>query len=91
MNTPPPSPTAERVLEVLRGRDGLATDVRLEDGGTCTVFNVAWGQDFEDPEYHITSNVSPRIDGASTDFFFTNAVVALIDPATGSSLYERSG
>jgi len=53
------------------------------------VFNVAWGQDFEDPEYHITSNISPDIDGASMDFFFTNHVVALVDPATGTILYDR--
>jgi len=89
VTTPPPSPVAERVLEVLRARDGTATEVRLHDGRTCTVFNVAWGQDFEDPEYHITSNISPDIDGASMDFFFTNHVVALVDPATGTILYDR--
>ena len=86
MTTPLPSTNAARILEVLSARDGIATEVELRDGTRIVVYNIAWGQDFENPEYHITSNVSPSLPGAASDFFFTQDVVAMRDVASGISL-----
>lgn len=38
---------------------GQATDVQLRDGRRFVVINIAWGQDMGDPEFHITTNISP--------------------------------
>ncbi|MFF9351545.1 hypothetical protein [Streptomyces sp. NPDC014734] len=55
-----------------------------------TVFNIAWGYDLGDEYAHITTNISPDVDGESVDFFFTGSLAAIVDPASGSVLLEVS-
>jgi hypothetical protein len=43
------------------------------------VRNIAWGYDIGDEFAHVTTNVSPAVEGASIDFFFTSEVRAVID------------
>jgi hypothetical protein len=76
----------DAVFELLQQRDGVASEVVLWDGGTCTVFNTAWGYDLGVDHTHVTTNVSPSIDDTQVDFFHTDAVAMVIDPATGSTL-----
>ena len=83
------SPDAERVLAILRKRDGVETIVRLSNGLRYKVFNIAWGQDMDDPEFHVTTNISPSVTGATTDFFTTDAVVEILDPGSGQVLFGR--
>jgi hypothetical protein len=88
METPPPSHAAAQVLDVLRGRDGLLTRVTLNDGRDLFVHNIAWGQDFADPEYHITTNISPKPSGAhAIDIFSTGDVASITDPTSGNVLF----
>ena len=83
------SPTAAEILAVLKKRDGIETQVRLKTGRVYRVFNIAWGQDDSDPELHVTTNISPDIEGASVDLFFTNEVSALLDPTSNETLFSR--
>jgi hypothetical protein len=90
MHTPEPSASAARIIEVLRSRDGVLTVVMLKDGRTLSVFNIAWGQDFGDPEYHVTSNISPApIVPHMIDVFSTGDVASIADPKSGLVEFER--
>jgi hypothetical protein len=83
-----PSPADVAVIEIFRQRDGLATLATLADGSLFTVRNIGWGYDIGDPWAHVFTNVSPTVDGASFDFFFTDEISLLADP-TGGVLYEN--
>jgi len=91
MNTPPPSVTAARIIEVLRERDGLRTHVTLTDGRELDVHNIAWGQDMADSEYHVTTNISPApLVPHVIDIFSTGEVASIADPQSGRVHFERS-
>lgn len=62
--------------------------VTLLDGRTYTVHNIAWGYDSGDAHAHVTTNISPDVDGASIDLFFTNEISRIVDPLTGEVLLE---
>jgi hypothetical protein len=53
------------LIELFRSRDGTRKDVTLKDGRIFAVFNIAWGYDFDDPYAHISTNVSPYVEGQS--------------------------
>ncbi|MFL6196085.1 MAG: hypothetical protein ACJ75H_18040 [Thermoanaerobaculia bacterium] len=73
--------TAERIVQILRERDGVATEVQLTGKRVCTVYNIAWGRDLGNPHYHITTNISPEPPGPHTiDFFFTHEVASIRAP-----------
>ncbi len=55
------------------------------------VFDIAWGEDLEDDFEHITTNVSPGVDGAVIDLFFTDEVVSVVDPNGGETLWQTDG
>jgi len=81
-------PVDSDLIQLLRDRDGIRTDVTLKDGRILAVFNVAWGYDMDDPFAHLSANVSPTVEGHALDFFFTHDVAAIADPETGSVLYD---
>jgi hypothetical protein len=83
-----PSPRDEAILQLLQERDGLASEVVLSDDTRLTIFNIAWGYDIGDAYAHVTTNISPNVDGAAIDFFFTQSVKAIVDPANGAVLLE---
>ncbi|MET0884997.1 MAG: hypothetical protein ABWX92_00980 [Mycetocola sp.] len=56
-------------------------------GDRYSVRNIAWGYDAGDEWSHVSTNVSPRIEGAPFDFFTTDEVVRIIDPASRAVLY----
>ena len=66
----------------------IATEVRLRDGQLLQVFNIAWGYDDGTEWAHMTTNISPAIDGQAVDFFFTNDVMQITDPGTGVQLFR---
>ncbi|MBB2965231.1 hypothetical protein [Methylobacterium sp. R2-1] len=45
------------------------------------------GDDYE----HITSNISPMVDGSTIDLFFTDEVVRIVDPLIDAVLWETDG
>ncbi|MCB5170125.1 hypothetical protein LG634_35655 [Streptomyces bambusae] len=83
-----PQPQDEAILQLLQDRDGLPSEVLLRDGVALTVFNIAWGYDIGDEYAHVTTNISPAVEGTTVDFFLTKSVAAILDPASGAVLLE---
>ena len=79
----------ERIIFLFRARDGALTNVELESGDSLRVYNIAWGYDIGDSFAHITTNISPNIDGEEADFFFSNEIRAIRD-ASGKLLLTVS-
>lgn len=87
-----PSPAhCRRIAPLLTARDGQKTRVELSGPRSVEVFNIAWGDDIGDDYEHITSNISPTIDGSTIDLFFTDEVVRIVDPSIGAVLWETDG
>jgi len=84
-----PEPVDSELIALLAGRDGQRTTIELRDGRQVFVFNIAWGSDMGDEYTHVTTNVSPSIQGERIDFFFTNEVDAVKDEAEGSFAHVR--
>ena len=82
------SPRDSEVIDLFRDRDGMPTLVSLADGLVFTVHNVGWGYDTGDPYAHVSTNISPTVKGSSFDFFFTDEIARMTDPA-GQMLYEN--
>ena len=79
-------PADVEVINLLVERDGIPTLVTLKNGLQLTVHNIAWGHDIGDEFAHVTTNISPAVDGASIDTFFTNDIESISDPTTGEAL-----
>lgn len=79
-------PADVEVITLLASRDGIPTVVTLNTGSQCTVHNIAWGYDVGDECAHVTTNISPKIEGASIDFFFTHDIQSITDLASGETL-----
>lgn len=82
-----PQARDEEILGILQGRDGVASQVVLSDGRKLIVVNIAWGYDLGEQFAHVTTNVSPGVDGAAVDVFSTMLVEAIVDPGDGAVLY----
>ena len=73
---------------MLQERDGRLTEVTVRSGKQYRCFNITWGYDMGDEFSHVTTNISPFVEGEAIDFFFTSEVTALRDPA-GATLFEE--
>jgi hypothetical protein len=78
----------EAIVDLLRSRDSLPTEIRIRDDKVFVAYDIAWGYDVGEEFAHVTTNISPGADGRSIDFFFTNDVERIVDPATGVVLFE---
>ena len=63
--------------------------VRLRDGRTLQVTDIAWGYDLGDDHAHVTTNISPGEAGTSIAFFFTCELDEIVD-GTGP-VWSHSG
>ena len=52
------------------------------------MYDIAWGYDIGDQYAHVTSNVSPGVEGRQIDFFFTSDIERIIDPRTGTVIFN---
>jgi hypothetical protein len=77
----------EEPVDLLVDRHGAPSQVILQCGAELTVFNIAWGYDQGEVFAHVTTNISPEVEGASKDFFFTHEVAQVIDPTDGRVLF----
>jgi hypothetical protein len=66
------------IIDIFKSRDGLETKVELKNGRLISVWNIAWGYDIGDEFAHITTNISPNVDNATIDFFFTNEISRIL-------------
>lgn len=76
------------IIALLEKRDGLATFIRLKNGNSLKILNIAYGYDMGDEFAHVTTNISPSIEGESIDFFFTSKIVEIIDPENKEVLFK---
>jgi len=76
------------LINKLVERDGMPTVAVLEGGEEAVIFNIAWGYDLGDEFAHVITNISPEIEGASVDFFFTNEITALLDGESRVPLFS---
>ncbi len=51
---------------------------------------MVWGYDEGDSAAHVTTNISPPVDGATIDFFFTRDVCEIEDLESSQILFEAS-
>jgi hypothetical protein len=87
-----PSPRHCRlIVPLLQSRDGEETLVILSQDRRLIVFDIAWGEDLGDDFEHITTNISPGVEGAVIDLFFTDEVVSIVDPKGGETLWRTDG
>jgi hypothetical protein len=84
-----PEPLDQDLIDLLRARDATLTIVRLASGESLSVWNIAWGYDFYDAHAHVTTNISPSIDGEAFDFFFTHEVLEVVDPLSDQLLWPE--
>ena len=81
-------PRDSAVIQLFKDRDGMPTLVALPDGVILTVHNIGWGYDIGDSYAHVSTNVSPTVEGSSFDILFTDEIARMTDPA-GQVLYEN--
>ncbi|NNV58025.1 hypothetical protein [Limnovirga soli] len=68
----------KNIIDIFQSRDGVETKVELKNGKQISIWNIAWGYDIGDEFAHITTNISPNIDNATIDFFFTNEIIKIL-------------
>ncbi len=85
-----PEPRDADLISLLVSRDGARLVVKIDGGASYEVFNIAWGYDMGDDHAHVTSNISPSIDGFPIDVFSTANVSEVLDGETGARLYVRT-
>ena len=78
------------IVNIFRNRDGQQTIVKLNNGKQYVVWDIAWGYDMGDEYSHITTNVSPGVEGASVDFFYTTEIIEIIDPNSAEVLFKSN-
>lgn len=76
------------LINELVERDGRPTIAVLKNGDEVLILNIAWGYDLDDEFAHITTNISPNLDGTPVDFFFTSDVKSLLDAETKLLLFS---
>lgn len=52
-------------------------EVLLRNSALLDVRNIAWGQDFGERGFHVTTNISPYDPGLPSDFFSTRDVIGI--------------
>lgn len=77
----------DALIRLLVARDGRLTVAVLNDGSEAVFSNIAWGYDLGDQYAHITTNISPNVEGLEVDFFFTNELRDLRDFEWRHSLF----
>lgn len=87
----PSTEHAERAVEILSQREGLATLIELNGGESHICMNVAVGRDIAADYDHVTTNVSPEVSGLEIGFFLTNELDTLSDPKSGTMLWSKFG
>ena len=81
-----PDPRDLEIVAALEARDAVLTEVRIIDGPTYRVFNIAWGYDAGDSWAHVTTNISPFVEGEAIDVFSTSEVDTVRAPESGQVL-----
>ena len=81
-------PADQDIIDLLVSRDAVPTVVRLKDGRSLAVMNIAWGYDRGEAYAHVTTNMSPGISALEAELFFTSEVATILDPSNGNVLWQ---
>ncbi len=79
----------QHLIDLLCKREGLPTKITLNDHRVIEVWNIAWEYDSGDDFAHVSTNVSPRIEGTTFDFFFTAQILKISDAISGEVLFRN--
>lgn len=82
-------PKDEEIIFHLQRQHCRWTTVHLEDGSEVRVYNIAWGYDLGDDYAHVTTNISPRQEDTSEDFFYTSDIIEIIDEESGRTVFSK--
>ena len=77
------------IIEVLKKREGISTIVVTKSGLEFHVINIAWGCDLGDQYAHITTNISPSIEGEEIELFFTSEIHEIQDALDRRVIYSN--
>lgn len=77
------------IIDLLESRDGIETRLELIDGNVILVYNIAWGYDIDDEAAHITTNISPMIEKATIDFFYSSQIKKILDGKSSELLISK--
>jgi hypothetical protein len=83
-----PPPTDSALIDLLYSREDVGTSVHLRDGRVLEVFDIAWAYDPGEATAHITTNCGPPVPGRPIDLIRSSDVLRVVDPITGSILYD---
>lgn len=78
------------LIQLLRERDGSRTIVDLRRNISLVVVNIAWGYDLGEPYAHVSTNISPIVEGEDFDFFHTYEVTRIRDEFSRSEIFDGS-
>jgi len=78
----------KKIIKILSEKDTQVTRVFLKDGTEFVVYNIAWGYDIGEEYAHITTNISPDVEGASIDFFHSNQISKIVNEETEQVVFE---
>lgn len=79
----------KHIIELLKASDGKPVVIELQDNNKLVVWNIAWGYDMEDEYAHITTNVSPEINGTQIDFFYSYEIERISDQKSKAVIFEN--
>ena len=72
----------KEIIQLLRARHGIETELILRNGEKKKTWNIAEGYDLGEAYANLTTNISPSIDGATIDLIKTSDIIEIIDPLT---------
>ena len=94
----PPKGLGARVVEIMRDRHGLPTELELESQESIRTYGFnGYSMDLGEEWEHFYAWLLPLIDGEPQNvdyglaFIKTSDVVRIVDPVDGSLLYNRAG
>lgn len=82
-------PVDAEVIATFRQFSGTPVTVELKNGERYRVLNIAWGYDCGEEHAHVTTNISPPVDGESIDVFSTSDVVAVLSANGQAIRFDR--
>lgn len=78
----------QSIIDIFNMYDQKELLVYMDNSTIYSVWNIACGYDMEDEYAHIITNISPDIENAEIDFFYTNKITKIIDAINGNVLFE---
>jgi hypothetical protein len=79
----------DNIIQCFRSFDNEKIVVKLKDGKSFMVWNVAYNYDMGDKFAQITTNINPLIEDASIDSFCTDEIIEMINAENEEVIFKR--